>query len=97
MSPDAGPAMKPKLGPAVQTPASPQTEYAQASDRDHKLQPCAFQDRKGSLGAPDKGRQFLLIGQVRSLLDNVPVSMKALHQALVKPLTGLFDEWVQSI
>ena len=56
MSPDAGPAMKPKLGPAVQTPASSKIEHPQDSDRDHKLQPCAFQDRKGSLGTPEKGR-----------------------------------------
>ena len=56
MSPDAGPAMKPYLGSAVQTPASPQNEQPQALGRDHRLQPCVFQENKGSLGASDKGR-----------------------------------------
>ena len=56
MSPDAGPEIKAILGPVVQTPASPQTKHPQALSRDHRLQPCASQDRKGSFGAPNKGR-----------------------------------------
>ena len=56
MSPDAGLAMKPNLGPGVQTPASPQTKHPQTSSRDHRLQPCGSQGSKGSVGAPDKGR-----------------------------------------
>ena len=56
MSPDAGPAMKPNLGPAVQITANPQTEHSKALGRDHRLQPCASQDRKGSFGDPNEGR-----------------------------------------
>ena len=98
MSPDAGPAMKPNLRPAVQTTANPETEHSQALGRDHRLQPCASQDRKGSYGDPDKGiPNFSLSVQVRSLLDSVPGPVKPLCQALVQPLIGLFNEWVQSI
>ena len=94
-SPDSGPAMKPNLKPAVQAPASPQTEQPQALGRDHRLQSCASQDRKGSYGDPDKGiPNFSLSVQVRSLLDSVPGPVKPLCQALVKPLMGLLNECI---